>query len=49
MIRRDRPVYTCRECVNAYICHGCLICPVYGCEVNPGEKACVYRDKKVKR
>lgn len=47
MIRHaERPVYTCGGCVNSYAKCGELHCPIFGCRVRPGDKACIYRDTK---
>lgn len=50
MIRHaERAVYTCGGCANSYAECGALRCPVFGVEVRPGDKACIYRDTKVKK
>ena len=48
-IHRDqRPVYTCRQCVNSIPQQWGLFCPVFDTEVKPNENACIYRDVKKK-
>lgn len=46
--RNNRPVYTCRECVNSIPHAGKLLYPIFEKEVRTNEKACIYRDVKKK-
>ena len=48
-IHRDqRPIYTCRQCVNSIPQQWGLFCPVFDIEVKPNEKACIYHNVKKK-
>lgn len=48
LIHRDKPVYTCIECVNSVPQGGTLYCPVFQCEVRTSDKACIYKSAKMK-